>query len=818
MTSFFRDNSAQTGGVSSAIYTGTWPNGDKYFYGDVYNDDGTHVSFDHINTITYLMGLGNDALSIDGSGMATAGNALSVNGGGGIDTLTANFAVVTTGFTITDSSIATSNISAANFEILHLTLGSGNDTLTLTGASDDSVALGGGNDSVSVTNATGYQTFNGEGGFNTLTVNNGSQSNGVTSNIYTSGSGASAYFYGNFYNVSNRTDYDHMHQLTYTMGSGADVLNLDGNGLAAAANTVSVEAGAGGDRLNADLHVLTTDMIMTDHSLTTSRVSLTGFDSYGVSLGDGNDTVTLTHATDASLQLNGGNDSVTIGDAIGYQTIQGAGGFNALSVDNSGQSVGVSSNIYATGSGVDAYFYGNFYNDTSRTDYDHMGALTYAMGNGANHLYFDGNSLANAATSVSVSSGASYDTLDADLHVLTTDIVMSDHSLITARVSLTGFDQYDLDFGSGNDSVTRTGASSDALRMGAGNDTVSIDEAHNYQAVDMGDGVDTLSVDNSDQTGNYGGYIYSGGGYFYGNLYNTEVRTDYDHTEKLTFKMGSGDSAVSVDGNSLAVAGNSLFVDAGAGHDSLTAGLGVVTTNITINGATLGTTNLTLNGFEVYNVTFGSGSDSVTLTNAIDDQLRMADGNDTVSITDAEGYQTVDGGNGIDRLTVNNAGQTNAVGDNIYSGGGYFYGNIYNESSRTDFDHIEKVSVVMGDGDDTVGVDGSSLVSGNASLSVDAAGGSDTLNANLAAAAGAITLTDTSLTATRLSLAHFETFNVTFSRFNDSVTLTGTANDQLRMGDGDDTVGVDGSSPVSGNASLSVDAAGGSDTLNANLA
>ena len=784
MSSYSRDNSADTVGVNSSIYSEGTP-GAYEFYGTLYNQT-SYNSFDHINVLTYLMGSGNDTTNIAGVAATTAGNSLYLDGGAGNDRLNADFGAMTSNFTLTSGSLTTGNISAFNFELYSLTLGSGNDSISLTGAADDSFALGAGNDSVVINNAQGYQSVDLGDGIDYLSVDNSSQLIGVNTSIY-SGGGAT-YFYGNLYNDGNRTDFDHAEAVVYKMGSGNDTLNLDGPPLAIATNTVSVDAGGGSDKLNASLGVVTTGIVMTNNSLTTTGVSLTHFETYDVTFGSGNDDVTLTGAVNDALRMAAGNDVVKLTAALGYQSVDGGDGRDSLTVNNSSESVGVNTSIYSGGGAT--YFYGNLYNDGNRTDFDHMEVLSYRMGSGNDTLNVDGVALGISANRITVDGGGGGDSLNASLGVLTTDIVVVDNTLVTAHATLNNFETYNVTFGSGNDTVTRTGAANDALRMGAGNDAVTITNAQGYQSVEGGDGMDSLSVDNGAQLNGVSSALYNGGGtYFYGNFYNDGNRTDYDHMEKVTYVMGSGNDYMSVDATPLNVATNSISVDAGAGLDVLNANLSVITTDIVLNATALTTARLNLAHFETFTLTFGSGNDSATVTGAAGDTLTMADGNDSVSITDARGYQSTDGGAGLDSLTVDNSSQTLGVASNIYNGGGtYFYGNLYNVDNRTDYDHYEQLTYKMGSGNDVLNVDATPLGVGGTSLTIDGGAGTDVLNLNLGGLTGSsVGLSGGAITVGGSRFTGFESVAITLGS-GTNVILLGAEADTITGGGGNDTI------------------------------
>ncbi|NCS46401.1 MAG: calcium-binding protein [Microcystis aeruginosa BS11-05] len=207
----------------------------------------------------------------------------------------------------------------------------------------------------------------------------------------------------------------------------------------------------------------------------------------------------------------------------------------------------------------------------------------------------------------------------------------------------------------GNDNITGT----------SGDDTIS--PLRGQDNVDGGAGNDLLIVDYSGNTSGYG--IYSslsptgtGGfnGYFYTNDVNGGVGND-------SIYAGSGDDTV----------------NGGDGIDLLGDDFSASTSNLTFNfaGATPVTpTGTSITNIERFDLTTGSGKDSITLTGIYNDALTTGAGDDTIN--PGRGIDNVEGGDGNDLLIVDYSGNTSGYG--IYSslsptgtGGfnGYFYTN-----------------------------------------------------------------------------------------------------------------------------------------------
>ncbi|ESQ74169.1 calcium-binding protein [Asticcacaulis sp. AC402] len=792
---------AQLVGVTSTLYN----NGGVDFYGDLYHDTN-RVQYNGIEKINYTMGLGNDTLIMDGGPLAASNTNVAVNAGGGVNTLNANLGVVSTNIVMTNASLTTSRLSLKNFTTYNVTFGSGNDSVTLNNTGGQNLVLGNGNDSVTFNGALGYQYVAMGAGQDSLTVNNSAQTVAVTSTLYNNGG---VDFYGDLYNdAGNRTQYNAVENLTYSMGSGSDTLILDAGPLAVAANTVYVDAGAGGNHLSANLGVITTDIVLNNASLTTSRLSLLGFVSYGVTFGSGNDSVTLTETAGQDLRLGAGNDSVTLNGAHGYQYVELAGGFDTLSVDNSTQTAGVSSTVY-NDSG--ARFYGDLYNDGgNRTQYNGTEVLVYRMGTGDDAFTFDGGPLATLANSADIDAGAGTDSLTtANLSVITTDITVLNNSLTADRLALNGFEIYgNIYMGSGNDSVTVAGANNQSWRMAGGNDTVTLTSAAGYQYVEAGGGDDSLSIDNHTVTANIGHTIYSDAGIrFYGDIYNDTNRTQYNGTENLSVIAGSGNENLTLDGTPLLNSNTSIAFDASAGIDSLSANLSALTADIVLNETSLTSTRLSLLSFEYFNVTLGSGNDTVTRTTATSEQFRLAGGDDAITLNDAMGYQYVEGGGGYDFLTVRNNSQDAGVTSNIYNdGGARFYGDLYNEgSNRTQFNGMERIAYTMGRGDDIMNVDGNALATAGNRLNLSGGTGIDHLNLNLSGLSGLnLVWSGVTLTIGVNTFASFESLNVTLAG-GSLYRILGSGNDSYAGSSSDDSIdGGAGNDTLNGQAGFDI--------------
>ena len=193
----YNDGDGSDGHIESYLYD----NGDGSYYGSFWAstvDWYDNVDFDNIERFQITGTKFDDYIAV-GTGNDT------VNGGAGIDTLTddfsnstSNLVLNTTGSTI----IASTGSSYTSIEAFIVTTGSGNDTITLKGAYDDTIDTGAGNDSINA--GLGYDYVDGGEGndllivnYSSNTYNDGDGSDGhIESYLYDNGDGS---YYGSFW-------------------------------------------------------------------------------------------------------------------------------------------------------------------------------------------------------------------------------------------------------------------------------------------------------------------------------------------------------------------------------------------------------------------------------------------------------------------------------------------------------------------------------------------------------------------------------------------------------------------------------------------
>jgi Ca2+-binding RTX toxin-like protein len=277
-------------------------------------------------------GGGNDTLS-GGTGTNTlnAGDGLdsiassgidAVDGGADFDRWTGNYAASTTDLIFTrDKAAGTGALSNGTSligveRIVALTTGSGNDVFTFGAPEGFILAAGGGEDTL---NLTGNASF------------------GVVS-----ADGASA-----FAGTLDTDTFSGIEHLNFIAGAESGTLSVDAAPLLAGA-TLSVDGGAGSDRLALDLTDFgaITFIVAPDGTLTTNvPASITNFETYEINSGAGNDMITTSGGADV-IRGGGGTDVLNAGG--GNDLLDGGGGTDSMTggfgddiyvVDDMGDSV-----------------------------------------------------------------------------------------------------------------------------------------------------------------------------------------------------------------------------------------------------------------------------------------------------------------------------------------------------------------------------------------------------------------------------------------------------------------------------------------------
>ncbi|WP_375287741.1 beta strand repeat-containing protein [Sphingomonas sp.] len=673
-------------GLTSYLTTDTTGGYRGYFYLDstTRND---FVSIERFNiTATNFAdeiatGNGNDVIKgMGGNDRISAGAGRdTLDGGAGIDGFNKSFSALNTGVTVnlTTNAITASQGTIRGFEYFYNVVGtSKNDTFISSQLrGNDSVQGGDGNDRAEF--RVGSDSFTGGTGNDTLKADmswwTGGQ--GIQMSFATDGAGG---FRGYYYLTSTqRADFASTENFEILgtknndridAGSGNDTLSGNGGNddIRSGAGTDVLDGGAGIDGLGRDFSAATAGVTV---NLGTSEQSsaygtIANFE-YFVSITGSNfaDTfVSTTMRADDLVNGGGGNDTVTFFE--GYDTFNGGLGSDRMIVDFSGalvsKGIEMSFSVDSNG-GWRGYYYvdGNTRADfTSVEDFSITGTAfndRIITGDG------DDTVVAGAGADL-LSTGGGTDTLNggAGIDGIGRNFINAAQA-ITVNLgtntvdgiggSITNFEYfYEFVTGSGDDALVSTAElANDSVTMGGGDDTFT--SFRGDDDYDAGLGNDRLVVDWSaldlfaGVTNNYQVADTNGGwrGYLY---INGEARVDYTSVEAFTLTgTGYRDVFYGQTGNDILNGGagdDTLYL--GSGNDKAFGGEGVDGLGKDMSGATaaitlnLNTNALSLKGSSISGIEYladvrgGSGADKfITLKELYDDVVAGNGGNDTFS-------------------------------------------------------------------------------------------------------------------------------------------------------------------------------------------
>ncbi|MGL6210956.1 MAG: calcium-binding protein, partial [Paracoccaceae bacterium] len=285
-------------------------------------------------------------------------------------------------------------------------------------------------------------------------------------------------------------------------------------------------------------------------------------------------------------------------------------------------------------------------------------------------------------------------------------------------------------------------------------------------------------------------------------------------------KVGNSDDGLSdtlnggLGNDTLTVGGGVDNVDGGDGDDLLIVDYSTETNNLNMAGANnvisdFTNTSVSFAGIERFNVTLGSGNDTVT-SGAGSDTLNGGAGNDTLN--SGQGNAVIDGGADGDLWVADFGNNATAAVINLNLAG------INATGNGSTYANLERLNVLGGAGNDVFtsctgtpndgfsdtlngGLGNDTLTVGGGSDVVEGGvGGDDVLIIDYATDTGNLSMANANTT-----ISDFSNTSVTFSGFERMDIRTGTGNDNIIAGSGNDTLrGGGGFDTLDGGAGIDV--------------
>jgi Ca2+-binding RTX toxin-like protein len=563
-------------------------------------------------------------------------------------------------------------------------------------------------------------------------------------------------------------------------GTGNDLL-LGGSGddfITSGGGTDIINGGDGKDALlDADFSNSTKNLVFKDSGTTYGRLVLasgtiaTNIEFLdGITTGSGNDQILYTLRRDNTINTGDGND--TIDSGLGSDVVDGGAGDDLLIIDYSSAGVVFSYNFGNSGfytgfeSGSAAALGNISFSNIERLDVtgssgnDLMNGLSgndilrggsgndRIFGNGgADFLYGgigDDQIFSNGGTAF-IDGGAGIDGIDGDFSSATTDLVFTDATFLSGRITLPNgtvainvelFDN--LTTGSGNDQVSFSRHRNNVINTGDGNDTIY--SALGSDVVDGGAGDDLLVIDyssagivssfNFGNSGFYNGFEVGSpaalGNISFSNIERLDVTgsagndTLYGLSGNDILRGGSGNDRIFGNGGAdflyggtgddqILSSGGASFIDGGAGIDGIEGDFSAATTNLVFTDTTFLSGSITLsNGTVAVNVelfdnlTTGSGNDRILYTLNRDNIINTGNGNDRIN--SGLGSDVVDGGAGNDLLIIDYSSVGTVFSFNFGNSGSYigFESGSPAALGNISFSNIERLDVTGSAGNDNL--------------------------------------------------------------------------------------------------------------------
>ncbi len=525
--------------------------------------------------------------------------------------------------------------------------GLGNDTLS-GGAGADTLNGGGGDDVIAA--SADDAAIDGGTGTDLLLLD----ASASVASLAATFSAAGISFTGLATNLVN------MEQLELTSGSGADTFTVTGP----VTGHFGFHAGAGVDRLTANLSTVAAQVVLNGAGLNLSDASLTsnlsGIEEFHVTSGSGNDLLTGGSGADVlsagagndAVSGGAGNDTLSGGDGddnvdggTGIDSLDGGAGVDIVSFDRSVSALAFSMLVAEMSSNVGATLAdGSIIRSMERFN------ITTGSGN-------DSLTLVNALGGPhSFNAGLGLDTLVADLSA-TNVVVTLNASLLswTGLLTVSGVEQFLVQGGSAGDSLSGD-IGNDALSGNGGADFIS--GGGGVNALSGGDGDDAIVVSGTDDAD-------GGAGLDHLTLNAQAVSADISLTAAA---MGSNAGASVLGGTLLrnferfnintgagadtlafaSIEGAHQF-DGGAGVDRLVIDMAGTTNFIGVSASGVSVATFPFGGVFVGSVNISSVESFTVTSGSNNDNLNGLSGDDILS--SGAGFDFLTGGDGADNLS-----------------------------------------------------------------------------------------------------------------------------------------------------------------------
>lgn len=553
-------------------------------------------------------------------------------------------------------------------------------------------------------------------------------------------------------------------------GAGNDVIStgVDDDTIQSGGGVDRIDGGAGVDLWGADLSGLAKGVtidLADDVSTFLKTGSVRGVEGFRNFQGtQGGDNLAGTRLAASTIFGNGGDDRIAVYGAAGLNSVDGGDGADRLTVFYDTKA-DVTTEIYGAGSG-------SFRTGTDLKDavvFSRMESFRIVTGSGDDRLVTgagndaimsgDGNDTILSGAGVDViEGGKGIDLWGADLGAQTTGVTIDLSKNVSTYLktgSVSGVEGFSNFAGTqGADRLIGTKfASAGTIYGNGGDDVVAVFAGHGLCSVEGGDGYDRLVVtyatkdDVTIQLGGLGnGYI----GTITGENAGTKDDVAFYAIEHFTVTTGTGDDSLTTGfGGDGIDRGSNDKVVSGDGNDTIYTGVGSDTVDggkgVDLWGGNL--INLSkgvdldlhdklstyggkssIAGVEGFNSLVATNfNDTIVGTALAGSTVYGANGDDDVTVYMNAGNNSVDGGDGFDRLTIVLSGQVTQEGAGQGNG---LYGTFTDGTHVTSYSAMQDFSLLYAGSDDVnlYGLDGADVVgTGSGDDTLSGQNGADTL-------------------------------------------------------------------------------------------